>query len=854
MKTVRFTILTLLFIATCFLPPAFSSERWGLPPGAKMRLGKGIVYENIIFSRYTSLLAVPSSIGVWLYDARTGKERNLLTNHTGYVSSVDFSPDGKTLASSSGSEFYIWDVATGERKIVVAAHSNEISDVAFSPDGKILATAGDYEGPTVKLWDVATGALKTTFRGHTDDIRSIAFSPDGKTLASGGYDEENTIELWDVATEELKATLTTKDEFGLRGVRNIAFSPDGKTLAACEGWWGKQLFLWDVATGTPKAPLIGHMGGTTSVDFSPDSRTLASSSMDGTVCLWDVATGSYKTALIAHTDAIASVAFSPDGTTLATASWDSTIILWDTESLQQKITITGHTSGFSDIAFSPTGQTIVSAGQDKTLRLWDTTTGKNTRTLRGHPTPVGSVDFSSDGHTIASSGTLISGTGWFAVDHTVRLWDAASGKHKATLFGDKTSGGNVTFSPDGRILAKSTRKVIFWDVATGNLIWTIPEDERRQGYLTVTFSPDWQKLAIGIDSEIRLWDIESRQAIATFHAPAYRSRISNIAFSPDGNTIAIVWKNRELYLWSINSSDRKIIPIEQTSYYIELAFSPDGQTLITAGRDGTVQIWDAISGESKSTLMGMPNGIDSLVFSPDGKTFATSSWDGTILLWDFPFIVNPGQMPPEQLIPLEADVNRDGVEDVYDLVIVAANFGQTGPNPADVNGDGVVNIADLIQVAAALADAAAAPSVYQKVPPTLTAKALQQWLAQAQQLPLTEPTEQRGIHFLQQLFAILTPKKTVLLPNYPNPFNPETWIPYQLANAAEVTLRIHSATGHLVRVLKLGHQPAGIYQNQNRAAYWDGKNERGEPVASGVYFYTLSADDVTATRRMVIRK
>ena len=213
-------------------------------------------------------------------------------------------------------------------------------------------------------------------------------------------------------------------------------------------------------------------------------------------------------------------------------------------------------------------------------------------------------------------------------------------------------------------------------------------------------------------------------------------------------------------------------------------------------------------------------------------------------------------MPDEQLplIPLEVDVNRDGVEDVYDLIIVAASFGRTGPNPADVNGDGVVNIADLIKVAAALADAAAAPSVYQNLPPTLTAKAVQQWLTQAQQLSLTEPTSQRGIHFLQQLFVILTPKETVLLPNYPNPFNPETWIPYQLAETADVSVSIYAADGTLVRTLVLGNQPAGLYHNRNRAAYWDGKNETGESVASGVYFYKLSAGQFTATRRMVIRK
>ncbi len=96
--------------------------------------------------------------------------------------------------------------------------------------------------------------------------------------------------------------------------------------------------------------------------------------------------------------------------------------------------------------------------------------------------------------------------------------------------------------------------------------------------------------------------------------------------------------------------------------------------------------------------------------------------------------------------------------------------------------------------------------------------------------------------------------KTGLLPNYPNPFNPETWIPYELAEAAEVTVTIHAADGKLVRTLALGQLPAGVYQTRTRAAYWDGRNAQGEPVASGIYFYTLQAGDFSATRKMVIRK
>ena len=102
--------------------------------------------------------------------------------------------------------------------------------------------------------------------------------------------------------------------------------------------------------------------------------------------------------------------------------------------------------------------------------------------------------------------------------------------------------------------------------------------------------------------------------------------------------------------------------------------------------------------------------------------------------------------------------------------------------------------------------------------------------------------------------ALRVPKETSLLPNYPNPFNPETWIPYQLSAPANVTISIYAADGRLVRRLDLGHQPVGLYEFRNRAAYWDGRNALGEPVASGLYFYTLTAGDFTATRKMLIKK
>ena len=204
------------------------------------------------------------------------------------------------------------------------------------------------------------------------------------------------------------------------------------------------------------------------------------------------------------------------------------------------------------------------------------------------------------------------------------------------------------------------------------------------------------------------------------------------------------------------------------------------------------------------------------------------------------------------------DVNRDGTTNILDLVLISQEFGKpASPNSrTDVNGDGIVNILDLIVVAQHLGEStgAAAPLHVAIGDLELNPATIQAWIKHAQAEDDGSIRFREAIANLQQLLATLIPEETALLHNYPNPFNPETWIPYQLAESAEVTVHIYAASGVLVRTLALGHQAAGIYQSRSRAVYWDGKNEVGESVASGVYFYTLTAGDFTATRKMLIRK
>ena len=495
-----------------------------------------------------------------------------------------------------------------------------------------------------------------------------------------------------------------------------------------------------------------------------------------------------------HTDIVWSVAFSPDGQTLASSGWDDKIRLWNTETKQHEITLIEQVDIMA-VAFSPDGQTLASGNWNAVVRLWDPSTGEIKRTLVGHTDGVESVAFSPDGATLASS----------SADRTIRLWDPSTGELKRTLTGQGRM-RSVAFSPDGRLLASgsSDHTIQLWNPDTGKLIRTL------------VGHTDW---------------------------------VEGLAFSPDGNTLASGGggSERMLRLWNPHNGQEIRKFTGYTDQVSGVAFSPDGRLLASGSWGRNVRLWNTETGKDEKALEGHKDSVLTVVFGPDGTTLASGGPDGTVRLWE----LIPDDTTPDKITE---DVNSDGSLNVLDLILISINFGKTGQNPADVNGDGIVNIVDLVKVAGEIGGGAAAPAAHPQTLEMLTAADVKQWITQAQHENLTDATSQRGILTLQHLLAALIPKETSLLLNYPNPFNPETWIPYRLAKSADVTLSIYAVDGRLIRTLTLGHQPVGMYQRKSRAAYWDGRNKVGEPVASGVYFYTLTAGDFTATRKMLIRK
>ena len=533
------------------------------------------------------------------------------------------------------------------------------------------------------------------------------------------------------------------------------------------------------------------------------------------------------------------MSFSPDGATLAAGS-DWRQVMGGCDKTQHYHPLY---RWIVSLSFSPDGVTLA-AGSLSGVRLWDVATG-NIVTLEGHSW-IRSASLSPDGATIASGSN----------DGTVSLWNIATEVNFVNL-GHTSEVRSVSFSPNGTTLASGAgQEVKLWNVMTRQNIAILSHTD----FVTsLSFSPDGTTIASGLgDDTVKLWNIVTQQNIATLYG--HTDSVTSLSLSSDGATLASASDDSTVKLWDV-TMQQNIATLRTYRWSQFCVFSPDGTILV---RGITIKLWDVATRQNIATLEGHTDGVNSVSFSSNETTLVSGSDDGTILLWDMAPYITPITLPEF----LAWDVNRDGVVNILDLVLVVQNFDQTDPQ-TDVNGDEAVNIFDLILVAQHFGESTspAAPVIgvnlrvlslpiqaNTPVYPDLNSETVQEWIDLAHAADDGSLAFRQGIANLKRLLAALIPDKTVLLPNYPNPFNPETWIPYHLAYATDVTLTIYSTKGTMVRQLELGHQKAGYYTDRTKAAYWDGCNNLGEPVASGIYFYELRANDHSATRKMMVLK
>ena len=462
-------------------------------------------------------------IQVW--DTRTGNLTSNLTEHTSWIRSLAFSPDGKTLAS--GDEYktiFLWDVKGGDRRATFKIPGGGHHALAFSPNGNFLAS-GSSNG-TIYLWNAtkteerwwdAVGQYMPSlvFNGHNARVTNLAFSPDGKTLISGSQD--GTVRAWDTLTGSQRFTCS---EF-MAPIIGIVFSQDGRTVASVNGHgWGNPRFfqhwLWDTRTGSQLS--MHALKILEAMAISSDGATLVAEDRNRTFHLWNLHQNHSQAALASvhpKSDLNVRFAFSPDGNILASGDKTGSLRLWKVPhrpksaikrllpvtgpKIEPHITIKAHTGGIITLTFSPDGKTVASSGGDSKVCLWNVDTGSAIRTLTQHQHPVLSLSFSPDNKMLASGS-----------ERQCYVWDVATGDRISVLKREQhKTAGVLVFSPDSSILVNGTRAGILqlWNPQTGHLLST--QTGHTRWLRSLVFSPDGKTLASGSsDGTVLLWNWE----------------------------------------------------------------------------------------------------------------------------------------------------------------------------------------------------------------------------------------------------------------------------------------------------------------------------------------------------------
>ncbi len=644
----------------------------------------------------------------------------------------------------------------------------------------------------------------------------IDFSPDDTMLAALF---RSYILIFDVPSREIEKVIKLHS----RTSRTMQFSSDGKNILCGD-------VIYDLDEGKPKLLLSDNDGYNQYVIFSPDEKTIAGAGTKG-LRFWNIdleekenesentqdlnvlpttidqnnepeddpiiSVNHIATSKETMPD-IQGIAYSPDGTEIAVACKYG-VWLYD-PILNKEITLLdrnmgGHEGQVEGVRYSPDGNILVSNGDGGPVRLWDI---KNKRLKSKLPDPkIRAYGGGQRPASFITSANIVVVPMWTHIN----FYDMSTGKYKYSL-GELDHGiSSAAISRDNKLIVSSSDDtLLLWDVASYPSVTISPDtisslevDQELSFDVNITDAKDIAGYQILLD-----YDRDKLEYVETQYADFLQDQLI-LQSKVSGNTV---------YLGSLSSSNSEI----------------DG-----SGKLLTVKFKAKVTEDSVIELNN--------VILSDSKGSKFYAWINDVEI-----------LPPLDCDFLNIkDVNRDCEINVQDLVLVATRLGSRSPEEYDVNSDGIIDIIDLILVAGSLGNINGAPSIRENYQ-------IEQWIAEAKQINSDDPIFQKGILALEQLLRKPIEIETKLLSNYPNPFNPETWIPYQLSEPSNITLSIHSIDGNVIKTLSLGYKQQGLYHDRNKAIYWDGKNDVGETVSSGIYFYTLITKNSTQTKKMLILK
>jgi WD40 repeat protein len=551
-----------------------------------------------------------------------GARIRVLEGHADWVTSVAFSHDDRLIVSGSRDcTVRVWDAATDTVRHVWSGYTSRVNAVALSPTSYTIALC--YQDGTVRLWDAIRGSEMRVMDGHTEPVWCVTFSPDGQRIATGS--EDYTVRVWDTD----KGTQTTIMVGHKKGVTSVAFAPNGQLVASGSDY--ETARVWDAVTGAEQHMLCSYTGHNVSVAFAPDSAHIASASHNGTVRVWNAATGAQRITL-EDSEGCLGVTYSSDGRWIAAGRVDGSIAAWDAATGTKQHVMRGHGDWVRSVAFSSDNRLVVSGSEDHTVRVWDVSVGIP------HPDRTAAITivaFSPDGTMVLlctgptthirnsttgaelytledhgwvydaafsfDSAFVITGSG----DHTVRVWDAATGKGHRVLRDHQAPVTSIATSSNSHLIASVCREHIYiWDAMSGSQLYEIssPDGELAR---YVALSADNRLIATSTMSEGTLvWDVAAgirQEWITHIDLPSVR-----VAFSQDGQWAAGAGSGN-VKVWEVETGALRHVLDGHSGYITSIEFLPRTSLIASRCVHSTIQVWDADTGAALGPPQpGMP--------------------------------------------------------------------------------------------------------------------------------------------------------------------------------------------------------------------------------------------------------
>jgi WD40 repeat protein len=641
------------------------------------------------------------------------------------------------VAGGLDSPVQIWDVAAASVVKRLLGHSGWVTSVALSADGRV-ALSGSVDD-TVRVWDVGTGACLHVLRGHTDDVRAVAVQGAGRWAVSGGYD--NTIRVWDLSNGQGLRVLEGHTSW----VSSVALGMDSRIVLSAS--YDGSVRVWDAPTGRCLHAIGGHDGRVMSVSASADARRAISGGADGKLRFWDVAKGERLATFIGHTGEVLSVGLSADARFAISGGADRTLRVWDTERGRCLRTFEGHAKDVSAAALSGDTSLAVTVSVDRSLRAWNirglcfhglpappalsrltsaeasleaesaflallrrsrealaadraeealalasdarhlpgrdrdpdalrlwtelACRGRRTelksawcvRALSGQSSGVKALAVTLDGRCVASAER----------EGPVRVREIATGRSVLTLDGHTHGVSDLAVCPDGQGLASvgGDGRLCVWNLASGACERVIEGFEPNGEGLAISDDQRW--ILRGNGPRIGLWEFATGRQVRSYPAPSsmlmsgvaflpggeqavvatidYKTQLFElaggrvtgimpncgpIAASPDGTLVAATGLEDgtpRVVTWDIASGNRQMVLAGHAAQITAMAFAPDSRWLMTAGLDNTVRVWDLSTGTVVRVLEGFIHPASTLAICPDGGQVAIGCQDGTVQVW-----------------------------------------------------------------------------------------------------------------------------------------------------------------------------------------------------------------------------